>query len=85
MVPRELRSWDEWPDLPVAQSAGPDWKPLLRPILYVADNRYDLPPQFPGAHCVIRKTKDFFRESFLGAFMAKRLDVYLCEPQLAGS
>jgi 4-amino-4-deoxy-L-arabinose transferase-like glycosyltransferase len=51
LLPRDLRSRDEWPDLAISEKLGPEWPKLTRPILFVTDNRFDAGPEFPNAKC----------------------------------
>lgn len=76
MLPRDLKARDEWPTLSVSVGEGPDWPKLTKPVLFVGDNRYDAPPEFPGAHCA--KTPGF--AEFRGGKLAKRIDVWRCDP-----
>ena len=76
-VPRSSKEFDEWPDLSVLQSKGPDWPKLLRPVLYVMDNRYDLPPQFPESSCLSRGRL----ESSRFGVPAKWIEVWRCAPK----
>jgi 4-amino-4-deoxy-L-arabinose transferase-like glycosyltransferase len=52
LLPRDLRSRDEWPDLQISEKLGPEWPKLLKPILFVTDNRFDAAPEFPQAKCM---------------------------------
>lgn len=78
LLPRDLKSRDEWPMLSVSERFGPEWPRLNQAVLFVADNRYDAPPAFPGAVC----QKAGRVEEFRGHFLAKWIDVWKCE--LAG-
>lgn len=50
-IPREAKELDEWPDLGVSDSQGPQWPKITRPILFVTDNRYQMPPEFRDTKC----------------------------------
>ncbi|OFZ42169.1 MAG: hypothetical protein A2070_07560 [Bdellovibrionales bacterium GWC1_52_8] len=76
LLPRGIRDKDEWPLLEVSETVGPDWPVLRKPVLFVADNRYDVGPEFPKTSCAklgrIQKTR--------GEYLAKWIDVWQCEP-----
>lgn len=77
MLPRDLKARDEWPTLGVSETEGPDWSPLNQTILFVGDNRYDAPPEFPHTKCDrlpgVRENR--------GGKLAKEIYVWRCEPQ----
>jgi dolichol-phosphate mannosyltransferase len=75
-IPREQKEWDEWLDLGVSDSFGPDWPRLTRSVLFIADNRYSEGPGFSGAAC--KKLHRFF-EYRIG-ILAKWIDVWRCNP-----
>ena len=51
LLPRDIKARDEWPDLGISTGQGPDWPRLTETVYFVADNRYDEGPLFPGARC----------------------------------
>lgn len=81
MLPRDLKARDEWPDLGVSHGQGPEWPELLAPVYFVADNRYDEAPQFPGAAC--SRIGGVGRRR--GPLLAKWIEVWRCEPKAAPS
>jgi 4-amino-4-deoxy-L-arabinose transferase-like glycosyltransferase len=76
LVPLDVKSRDEWPDLDVSNKLGPDWSELKRPVYFVADNRYDAAPEFPRAHC----SKAGRVQENRAGYPAKWIDVWRCEP-----
>jgi dolichol-phosphate mannosyltransferase len=82
MLPLDVKSRDEWPDLGVTKSLGPDWSKdwseLQHTVYFVADNRYDAPPEFPHAKCL---KAGRVSESRAG-YPAKWIDVWKCDPSL---
>ena len=76
LLPRDLKARDEWPELPVSDGFGPEWPHLKSAVLFVADNRYDAGPEFPGAKCVKLGRLEKSRSGYL----AKWIDVWRCEP-----
>lgn len=76
MLPRDLKARDEWPDLDLSDRPGPEWPVLKRPVIFVADNRYDAPPEFPKAHC----SKLGKLEARRSGFVVKWISVWKCEP-----
>lgn len=79
LLPRDLKARDEWDDFGVSAGIGPEWPVLTAPVLYVADSRYTLPPEFPGASCA----KLHRLETSRYGYPAKWIEVWKCEP--AGS
>lgn len=80
LLPRDPRTGDEWPRLELASdSIGPEWPRLGSPVLYVADNRYDLPPAFRSAECARRGRIEARRRGYL----SKWIDVWKCVPSAA--
>ena len=79
LLPRDLKALDEWPDLGVSDGQGPAWPRLLKPVIYVADNRYDAPPEYPGASCTLART---FEKRRWG-FPAKTIFLWKCAPRSA--
>jgi 4-amino-4-deoxy-L-arabinose transferase-like glycosyltransferase len=75
-IPRDAKQMDEWPDLKVAEGQGPGWPKLTRPVLFVADNRYDAGPAFAGARC--GRLQRYSASRF--GYLAKRIDLWRCEP-----
>lgn len=77
MIPVDVKSRDEWPNLEIAKSMGPDWSELTRPVYFVADNRYDAAPEFPRSDCskVGRVQED------RAGYPAKWIDVWRCLPK----
>jgi hypothetical protein len=76
MLPRDQKAMDEWPDLGVSENQGPVWPRLTAPILFVADNRYDSGPDFPGAHC----EKKWTLERQRAGLAAKTIFIWKCAP-----
>lgn len=76
LLPRDLKQLDEWRDLGVTDRPGPAWPKLVKPVLFVADNRYSAPPEFSGASCRKRARLETFRAGRL----ARWLDVWRCDP-----
>jgi 4-amino-4-deoxy-L-arabinose transferase-like glycosyltransferase len=76
MLPLDVKSRDEWPNLSVSKSLGPDWSELTHPIFFVADNRYDAAPEFPHSHC----NKAGRVQEDRAGYPAKWIDVWRCEP-----
>lgn len=77
LLPRDQKEMDEWPDLKISQTQGPNWPRLLQPVLFVSDNRYDSAPKFPNATCRTLKRLEAFRFGKL----AKWIDVWRCDPR----
>ncbi|MGE0614415.1 MAG: ArnT family glycosyltransferase [Bacteriovoracia bacterium] len=75
-VPRPARERDEWPETEAVSGWGPEWPKLLKPVYYVADNRYAEPPRFLEANCQPRLAREFRRLNF----PAKTLTLWRCEP-----
>jgi len=76
LMPKEVRSFDEWPALHIGDTEGPEWPSLKQPVLYISDNRYDAPPEFKNARC--RKLGRF--EKYRGDYLAKWIQVDRCDP-----
>jgi 4-amino-4-deoxy-L-arabinose transferase-like glycosyltransferase len=76
MLPREVKDRDEWASLDVSRGEGPDWPALTRPVLFVADIRYDAPPVFPGARCSLLPRLEARR----AGYVVKWIEVWRCEP-----
>jgi hypothetical protein len=76
LLPRDLKQLREWPDLGVSDTQGPGWPTLLKPVYYVADNRYTQGPEFKGAQC--RAMPPLLTER--SGRLAKRIDLWRCDP-----
>ncbi len=76
LLPRNEREMHEWPDLNISDGLGPQWPKLRQTILFVSDNRYDSPPQFPSAKC--EKLLRF--EKSRSHLLAKWIDLWRCTP-----
>jgi 4-amino-4-deoxy-L-arabinose transferase-like glycosyltransferase len=76
LLPRDLKERDEWPNLSVSEESGPGWPKLKSPVLYVTDNRYTAPPEFPSARC--RKIGRF--EKIRHGYSAKWIEFWRCDP-----
>ncbi len=76
LVPRDLKSLDEWPVLTEVSSPGPDWPTLSAPVFYVNDNRYQDPPAFKGAKCSVVGMLTARRFGIT----VKRIDLWRCQP-----
>ena len=76
LIPRDDKQMAEWPNLAVSDGQGPAWPKLLTSVLFVADNRYDAGPEFPGARC--RKLESL--KKMRGPFSAREIHVWRCEP-----
>lgn len=75
-LPLDTKEFDEWPELQVTDGQGPHWPRLLKPVLFVGDNRYDAPPAFAHANCQKIARLNTKRLSF----DAKWIDVWKCNP-----
>jgi hypothetical protein len=78
MLPLDVKSRDEWPNLSVSKSLGPDWSELTHSIYFVADNRYDAAPEFPHSRC----SKAGRVQEDRAGYPAKWIDVWRCDPQM---
>ena len=76
LMPKEVRSFDEWPKLDIGDTEGPEWPRLTKPVLYISDNRYDAPAEFKNAKC--RKLGRL--EKYRGQYLAKWIEVDRCDP-----
>ncbi len=76
-IPRDIKQRDEWPDLGVSEHQGPAWPRLLKPVLFVTDNRYTAGPEFPGARC--EKISSIEKQRW--GYFAKRIDLWRCDPR----
>ncbi len=76
LLPRDLKSLDEWPHLSIVDSQGPNWPSLAAPLLFVADQRYSDGPEFKDAQCELRLTHQALR----WGLPAKTLKVWKCVP-----
>jgi hypothetical protein len=75
-VPVDEKAQDEWPDLKISESRGPEWPRLTQPIFFVGDNRYDSPPEFKDASCKGPEKMDSYR----GGELAKQILIWTCVP-----
>ncbi len=73
-IPREARARDEWRPLLVSDGVGPVWPKLTSDVLYISDNRYDAPPEFPNAKC----EKSWKLEANRWNYPAKQIDIWKC-------
>ncbi|MGK5087292.1 hypothetical protein WDW86_07015 [Bdellovibrionota bacterium FG-2] len=73
-IPRETRARDEWRPLSVSDGVGPAWPRLIKPVLYISDNRYDAPPMFPNARC----EKFWKLQGSRWNYPAKQIDIWKC-------
>jgi hypothetical protein len=76
LLPRDRKQWEEWPDLSVSDSPGPEWPKLSRGVWFVADNRYDQPPAFREARCELAASHSVDRQGY----PAKRFQLWRCDP-----
>ncbi|MBY0470531.1 glycosyltransferase family 39 protein [bacterium] len=77
LIPRDLKQRDEWPDLKVTEGWGPAWPRLLKPVFFVADNRYSDGPHFKNATCASLQPLETRRNGYL----AKRISIWKCTPK----
>ena len=78
LVPRDLKQRDEWASPDVVDSQGPDWPRLLKPVLFITDNRYDAGPEFKHAKCEKVGHSTVKR----GQYIAKSFRLWKCDPIL---
>ncbi len=76
LLPRDVKAFDEWPSLGVSETEGPGWPKLTKPVIFVADSRYDAGPEYPGARCEKRWTLSKKR----GPYPAKEIYLWRCDP-----
>lgn len=76
LLPRDKKSYDEWPTLGVSENEGPHWPSLKQAALYLNDQRYNTQPQYPNTQCQVIQFFEFRRFKYL----AKRIDVWKCVP-----
>ncbi len=76
LLPRDRKQWEEWPDLALSDSPGPEWPKLSRGVWFVADNRYDQPPAFREARCELAASHSVDRQGYV----AKRFQLWRCDP-----
>lgn len=76
MFPTDLKSKDEWPDLKITEENDLERLRLKVPVLYVADNRYDAPPQLKGATC--QRIGKLEKQRW--SYPAKWIEVWKCDP-----
>jgi Dolichyl-phosphate-mannose-protein mannosyltransferase len=77
LLPRDLKSRDEWPSLNISTSEGPSWPQLNQAVLYVTDQRYSQEPQFENALCWKLKHFEFQRQGYA----AKWINLWKCTPR----
>ena len=76
LLPRDEKSLDEWPDLRLTDSRGPEWPKIEKPFVFAADNRFSAPPEFKGGDCSKKQDFKFYRAQYL----AKTITLYYCRP-----
>lgn len=76
MIPTDLKSKDEWPDLRVTEGREKRGARLSSSVLFVADNRYDTPPEFSQASC--RSIGHFEKKRW--RYPAKQIQIWKCDP-----
>jgi hypothetical protein len=74
MLPRDIKARDEWSTLPISKGVGPEWPALTQAVLFVTDNRYDAPAEFPNASCT--KAKEILDTR--SGFTAKQIWIWKC-------
>lgn len=72
----EARDWGELKGY--VRTNGEDWPELLKPVLFVSDNRYSEGPHFAHSRCRTIQTIQAKRWSYL----AKQIQVWKCEPKV---
>jgi 4-amino-4-deoxy-L-arabinose transferase-like glycosyltransferase len=79
LVPASPAEQLEWPRLDGAfdESSAGGWPRLLRPVLYVHDDRYQAGPAFPDARCDQRASIDTPRYGIA----PKRIHLWYCQPR----
>ncbi|OFZ81045.1 MAG: hypothetical protein A2583_13735 [Bdellovibrionales bacterium RIFOXYD1_FULL_53_11] len=75
-IPRSAKERAEWPESGVTDGFGPAWPRLLKPVLFVTDNRYSAPPAFMQAECGVAKELVAMRWSY----EARRIKLWFCSP-----
>jgi hypothetical protein len=78
LLPRDIKERDEWPQLEAVDSQGPEWPKLKSSVLFIGDNRYDAPPNFPQSEC--KKLKRFEKIRF--GIVVKWMDIWRCDPRV---
>jgi hypothetical protein len=76
VIPRDLKQRDEWEDLGVSDTIGPEWPKLLKPVLFLGDNRYGAAPEFREARCEALPGIQVYRLGMLG----REIKVWKCLP-----
>ena len=76
-LPRTEKELDEWPNLGVSLTQGPDWPTLTNSVLFVTDNRYNQKPAFPDSVCKPLGRLEVRR----WIYFAKWIDVWKCDPK----
>ena len=77
LLPRDTKERDEWETIDATDTEGPGWPRVLKPVLFVADNRYSTPPEFQGAQCTLLHSLETRR---LGV-LAKTVYLWKCVPE----
>jgi 4-amino-4-deoxy-L-arabinose transferase-like glycosyltransferase len=79
LVPATRAERLEWPQLSEAllETGSGEWPQLLKPVLYVQDDRYSQEPRFSGAGCERRGSIDAPRFGF----KPKGIHLWLCQPR----
>ncbi|MBI2712305.1 MAG: glycosyltransferase family 39 protein [Bdellovibrio sp.] len=75
-LPRDRKEFDEWPDLKVSHTLGPQPVSLNQEVLFVSDSRYSAEPDFKNAKCekLFRSPKKRFSLS------VGWIDIWRCRP-----
>jgi len=76
MIPTDLKSNDEWPDLKVTERREKSGARLSSSVLFVADNRYSTPPDFSQASCRLMGQLEKKR----WRYPAKQIQIWRCDP-----
>lgn len=76
LLPRDRKQRDEWPDLEVTDSVDSSDARLLRPIYFVADNRYSAGPNFRRARCKEMPASQVIRHGKV----VKKILIWACDP-----
>ncbi len=79
LAPSTLAERLEWPQLSevIAESPSGAWPELLKPVLYVQDDRYTQEPLFTGAQCRRQGSINTLRFGF----RPKGIHLWVCEPR----
>jgi 4-amino-4-deoxy-L-arabinose transferase-like glycosyltransferase len=76
LLPRDQKQFLEWKNFEVTDAPGPEWPTLLRPVIFVSDNRYTAQPEFRGARCVMLKRSETLRFGI----PVRWIDIQACYP-----